>query len=114
MLTSIGAFISFNNNKASCNLSIIVLIMENLYNLYNNNDIKSLENIMKNICLNIDDCNKLYTPNKFYGYNIIELNRINSNVYEESKESISEDAELMQKQKIKKKRKRFLSCLCFK
>jgi serine/threonine protein phosphatase PrpC len=102
------------DNGAKDNLSIIVLIMENLYNLYNNNDIKSLENIMKNICLNIDDCNKLYTPNKFYGYNIIELNRINSNVYEESKESISEDAELMQKQKIKKKRKRFLSCLCFK
>jgi hypothetical protein len=96
---------------AKDNLSIVLLIMKNLYNIYNSKDIKTLGNIINKLCLNTEDCTKLYTPNKFYGYNIFELNRINTYVSEERKESVSEDIEEIEKPV--KKKKSIFSCLCF-
>ena len=96
---------------AKDNLSIVLLIMKNLYNIYNCKDIKSLGNIINKLCLNTENCTKLYTPNKYYGYNIFELNRINSIVSEENKESVSEEIEEIEKSV--KKKKSIFSCLCF-
>ena len=85
--------------------------MKNLYNLYNCKDIKTLENIINKLCVNTEDCTKLYTPNKYYGYNIFELNRINTIVSEEKKVSDTEVIQVVEKSE--KKKKSIFSCLCF-
>ena len=96
---------------AKDNLSIVLLIMKNLYNIYNCKDIKTLENIINKLCVNTEDCTKLYTPNKYYGYNIFELNRINTIVSEEKKVSDTEVIQVVEKSE--KKKKSIFSCLCF-
>ena len=40
-----------------------------LYKLFMNKDIKTLENIIKNINRNTKYCYNLFTPNNFYGIN---------------------------------------------
>ncbi len=99
------------NYGAKDNLSIILLIMKNLYNLFINKDIKTLENIIQNLNVNTEDCNSLYIPNKFYGFNLFELNKSNSNLFSVIKENITDNEE--NKEKIESKKNSFFSCLCF-
>ena len=99
------------NYGAKDNLSIILLIMKNLYNLFINKDIKTLENIIQNLNINTEDCNSLYIPNKFYGFNLFELNKSNTNLFSDIKENITDNEE--NKEKKKRKKNSFFSCLCF-
>jgi hypothetical protein len=99
------------NYGAKDNLSIILLIMKNLYNLFINKDIKTLENIIQNLNINTEDCNSLYIPNKFYGFNLFELNKSNTNLFSDIKENITDNEE--NKEKVERKKNSFFSCLCF-
>ena len=96
---------------AKDNLSIVLLIMKNLYKLFINKDIKTLENIIKNININTKDCYNLYTPNKFYGYNLFELNKANTIISSDDNDNIIVNEE--NNVKVEKKKKSFFSCLCF-
>ena len=112
------------------NLSIIILIMENLYNIILNKDTKTLEKIIKEINIKIDDCNDLFIPNKFFGVDSFERNKSiksqndnniiiqnNTNNYINNNNNNMNNINNNNKNKteiqIKKKKKSFLKCLCF-
>ena len=94
------------------NLSIIILIMENLYNIIFNKDTKTLEKIIKGINIKTEDCNNLFIPNKFYGLGIFERNK-SIKSQNENKEIIQNNNSNKNEIQIKTKKKSFLKCLCF-
>ena len=94
------------------NLSIIILIMENLYNIIFNKDTKTLEKIINGINIKTEDCNNLFIPNKFYGLGIFERNK-SIKSQNENKEIIQNNNSNKNEIQIKTKKKSFLKCLCF-
>ena len=105
---------------AKDNLSIIILIMENLYNIILNKDNKTLEKIIKEINIKTEDCNDLFIPNKFFGVETFEKNKSiksqidNKVIIQNNKNNnINDNNNNKNEIQIKTKKKSFLKCLCF-